>query len=113
MVMVCEQLALFPQTSVAVQVRTIVFGQLPEVVAVKVTGILPSQFSFAVTFAGAGTSPRHCTVASVGHPLKTGLVVSLTTIICEHVALLPQSSAATQVRIIVAGQNVPDVTALN
>ena len=81
-------------------------------VALSVTFTVLSQLSVAVTFAGAGTSPIHCTVTLFGHPLKTGLVVSLTVMVCEQLALLPQKSVAVQVRTMVFGQ-LPDVVALS
>jgi len=94
-VMVCEQLLLLPHASVAVQVRVIVFGQAPaEVIALKTGVKAPEQLSFAVTLAGAGTSPIHCTVTSVGHPLRFGLVVSFTVIVCVQELVFPQASVA-------------------
>ena len=81
-IMTCEQLSLFPQVSVAVQVRVIVIGhKVGDVTALNAGVSVPSQLSEAVTLAGAGTSPIHCTVVSLGHPLNTGLVVSLTKMI--------------------------------
>jgi hypothetical protein len=80
---------------------------------VNETGIEPLQLSFAVTLAGVGRFEPHGSVVSTGQPLRTGGVVSLIIIRCEQLALLPQASLATQVRVIVIGQKVLDVTALN
>ena len=91
-----------------------VFGQEPaEVIALKTGVNAPEQLSFAVTLAGAGTSPIHCTVTSVGHPLRFGLVVSFTVMVCEQLLLLPQASVAVQVRVMVFGQELAEVIALN
>ena len=91
----CVQAEKFPQASVARHTRVMVFGQEPAEVIALNTGVnVPSQLSFAVTAAGAGTLPIHCTVTSVGQPLNTGLVVSCTRMVCVHEFVLPQLSVA-------------------
>jgi hypothetical protein len=58
-VMVCEQVAVLPQLSVAVQVLVITLLQSEpgfDSFSLKLTVTGPSQLSFAVTLAGAGTS---------------------------------------------------------
>ena len=64
----------FPASSVAVQIRVMIFnsGHTPRVsVSVKIIGIIPSTLSSAVTSAGRGT-PSPSTVISRGIPDKTG-----------------------------------------
>src|SRR5262245_31815030 len=66
-------LAVFPQLSVAIQVRVMRLLQLePGLLWVSVgTGVIaPSQLSVAVTEAGSGTSPIHCTVELLGTPIS-------------------------------------------
>ena len=60
--MVCEQLELLPQGSLAVHVRVIVLWQLEPgllCVSVNCTVTDPAQLSVAVTVAGGGTSLKH------------------------------------------------------
>ena len=109
-VMCWVQLAVLPQRSVAVHVRVITLWQLePGLlwVSLKVGVIAPSQLSVAVTLALAGTSLKHCTVASDGHPLSTGAVLSWIVMVRVHEAVFPQPSVAVKVSVIIFGQ-VPD-----
>jgi len=73
-------------------------GQLPGVIVsgpwVTVTG--PPQLSVAITpeSFGGGICAAHDTVASPGHWVITGAVVSLTVMIWVQLTLLPQVSLA-------------------
>jgi len=100
-VIVCEQLAWLPHSSVAVHVRVInpVYGAQPEYEAVcsNVTVGEGSQLSVAVTSGGAGIW-SHSAVISAGQPDKTGGVLSTTVIVCAQLASFPQTSVAVQVR---------------
>jgi hypothetical protein len=102
---VCTQELLFPQSSVAVQVRVMVLscGQVPAIVASeKLTKGDPSQLSVAVAvpvFAGRVFAVQ-AMVTLAGHTI-VGATLSSTTIIWIHVAVLPQSSVAIQVLVIV------------
>jgi len=89
-----------PQSSVAVQVRVILnsFGQVPLVVkSANVSKGVP-QLSVAVGVVHAGI-PEHSMVVMPGNPEITGGIVSSTFIICDAVAVFPQSSVAVQVRV--------------
>ena len=98
----CVAVAVLPHPSSAVQVRVMVysFGHEPFTVAsVKVSvGVL--QLSVAVGVAKFGV-PEHSIVDGPGRPLITGGVVSSIVNTCVAVAVLPQSSVAVQVRVIV------------
>jgi hypothetical protein len=98
-VIVWLALALFPQSSVAVHVRVIIVGQVPDELSLNETEALPHE-SDAVTVAAAGTEP-HSTVVSAGTPLSVGAVVSTTVMTWSPLVLLPQSSVAVQVRVMV------------
>jgi hypothetical protein len=103
-VIVWLQLALLPEESVAVQVLVMTVGQVwPSSVWLYVTASDPSQLSSAVTVAAAGTSARHSTVASSGHPLSTGSVVSTTVTVRVAVALFPHASVAVYVIVYAPG----------
>jgi hypothetical protein len=75
-VIVCVQVALLPEVSVAVQVRVITLLQLdPGLlwVSANCTGVGPSQLSLDVTAAGDGTWLKHWKLAvGTGQPLRTG-----------------------------------------
>jgi hypothetical protein len=87
-----------PQSSVAVQVRVTVKGQLPEVVtSANVGSTSLSQSSVAVAepkTIGFG----HSTFDTVGHVIE-GAVLSSTAIVLLQVEELPQSSVAVHVRV--------------
>ena len=73
----------------------ITFGQLPEGESPSNVLVAVPQLSEAVTrpvFA-AGTSASHCTVTLAGQLIEGG-VVSLTVMVCVHVAVLPHPSVA-------------------
>src|SRR5512133_3803176 len=94
-VMLWVQVAVFPQESAAWYVRVMIRGQLPDHVSpVHVTSGTP-QLSLAVTavMSGAGTALMQATVTSNGHTI-TGAMLSLTVMICTHVEVFPQESAA-------------------
>src|SRR3989454_2243035 len=78
------------QRSLAVQVRTIIVGQVPLVVEARVGVRFPSQLSVAATLAGGGTSEIHWKVWLVGTPESTGAIVSRTVIVCEALVELVQ-----------------------
>jgi len=89
---------MFPQASVAVQVR-VMFGwpgQLPGAVAsVKVIVGVPPQLSVAVAvpvFEGSVEAPQASSL-SPGQVI-VGAVVSFTVMVCVQVALFPQASVA-------------------
>ena len=64
---------------------------------------VPEQLSVALTLVmlDAGTSDAQLTVVFDGVPVIVGGVWSFTVIVCDVVALLPQTSAAVQVLVIV------------
>src|ERR1051325_9235903 len=104
--MVCRQLALLPQPSVAVQVRRMLALPVQFVApkeSPKTRLVMPPQVSVAVAtpvllVVGATV---HSRVILVGHTI-TGGVVSLKLMVCTQLALLPQPSVAVQVRRMVA-----------
>jgi hypothetical protein len=105
-VITCTQVLELPQSSVAFQVRLIVYscGQVGEAVvtSIKVMVGIISQLSDAVAdpvLAGR-VDAVHSIVTLIGHVI-TGGVLSSTVITCTQVLKLPQSSVAFQVRLIV------------
>jgi len=98
---VCDAVAVLPQSSVAVHVLVILysFGQVPFVVtSAKVNTGVP-QLSVAVGVAHEGV-PEHSIVEGPGSPEITGGVVSSTLIVCVAVAVFPHPSSAVHVRVI-------------
>ena len=78
--MVWVKLVAFPQASVAVQVRVMVFswGQMPGVVFVENTGVTAPQLSVAVTTGIDGSGSLQFTVTGVaGRPTNEGAVPSM------------------------------------
>src|SRR5688572_24752507 len=107
------QVEVLPQSSVAVQVRVRVYSasQLPGVVAsLKVTSTLASQASLAVAAPKVGVAGQSMGEFTMGQ-VMTGGVLSTTLMARLQVAVLPQSSVAVQVRVMV-GQLPGDVTSL-
>ena len=108
---VCIQLAVFPQMSVAVQVRRMVFscGQLPGIIiSTGTTGGDIVQLSVAVAvpvLAGAVLS-EHSMVTLAGQVIDGG-TSSSTLMDWAQVALLPHSSVALHVLINAAGHMPP------
>src|SRR6187399_640535 len=100
--MVPLQVDVFPQSSVAVQVRVVLYAPVhdPGVVAsTKVIVTLASQASVAVGGVNTGSAGQ-----STGDVCATqvivGAVISCTTIVPLQVAVLPQSSVAVHVRVV-------------
>jgi hypothetical protein len=105
-VIVCEHVAVLLHASVARYVRVTVYLLVHETFDVtsltKLTVTPPLQLSDAVTEpgAGCGTWPAHVTVEFAGHEIN-GATLSLTVMICEHVAVLLHASVALYVRVTV------------
>lgn len=99
---VCVAVAVLPQGSVAVHVRVMLysFGQVPLVVTSAKVSTGTPQLSVAVGVVHDGV-PEHSIVVTPGKPEITGGMVSSTLIVCDAVAVFPQSSVAVQVRVIV------------
>ena len=78
---VCEAVAMFPQTSVAVQVLTVVYepAQAPFVVeSAKVSVTAPPHPSVAVGVSNTGAPLEQLTVEGEGKAEITGATVSVT-----------------------------------
>ena len=105
-VIVCVCMVSFPQSSVAVHVRSIVDPHT-KVIMFSVNTIVTfvSQLSLAVTppipIIGAVGIASHSTVVFDGTPDIVGSVVSSTVIVCVCMVSFPQSSVAVHVRSIV------------
>ena len=114
----CMQLLELPQSSEANQVRVTVdiCAQPPPADAsVKVIIGVPSQASVAVAVPVlAGTVRASQSIVTFGGQLMIGGVLSSTKMVCTQLLELPQSSAATHVRVIVRswGQEPATVTSL-
>jgi len=103
--MICAQVLVLPQSSVANHVRVIVplCGHAPPAFeSVKVTVGEPSQLSVAVAepVTTGNVLTVHSNVMFAGQ-VSTGATLSSTTIVCAQVLELPQASVALQVRVIV------------
>jgi len=96
---VCDAVALLPQSSVAVQVLVTLYSpaQAPKVVTSLKTRLkaLP-QASVADAISKEGVAGQ-LMVAGAGSGLMMGAVISCTLIVCDAVAIFPQSSDAVQV----------------
>ena len=95
-----------PQTSVAFQVRVIVYLCVQvwlEITSVTTTLTAPVQLSVALTLEilATGTFSAHAKVAGPGVPVITGATLSLTVMVWLVDEELPQTSVAFQVRVIV------------
>src|SRR5262249_1360406 len=100
-VMVCEQVALLVQVSVAVQVRRKIrtAGQSAgSSESTKGRSGVGSQVAGAVGLPKSGTAPTTHSLVRSGGQVITGGVVSMKVMVCEQAALLVQSSIAIQVR---------------
>lgn len=97
---VCVAVAVLPQSSVAVQVRVILYslGQVPLVVTSANVSTGVPQLSVAVGVVHDGV-PEHSIVDAPGRPDITGGIVSSTLIVWDTVAVFPQRSVAVQVRV--------------
>src|SRR3989442_4141375 len=94
--MVCEAVEVWPQSSVAVQVRTCTTGQVPLLLSAKVNVAVRHVSEWAaVTTTGTAA---HSILLGPGTALIVGGVVSATLMVCEAVEVLPQASVAVQVR---------------
>src|SRR5213078_347834 len=78
-VMVWGKVVVWPHVSLAVQVlRMELLQSVPLDVSGKLTGLEPSQSSFAVTVAVNDASDRHCRLSvAAGKPLNTGPALSI------------------------------------
>src|SRR4030095_10590699 len=95
------QVAVLPQSSVAVQVRVTVYsaGQLPGVVtSLNVIATEGSQASLAVAAPKVGVAGHMIGDTTVGHVMAGG-VISCTLMERLQVDVLPQSSVAVHVRV--------------
>jgi hypothetical protein len=95
------QVAVLPQSSVAVHVRVTLYvpAQEPCVVTSDTAiATVASQASVAVAGIQTGTAGQLIGVVGVKQVIVGG-VLSLTTIVALHVAVLLQSSVAVQVRV--------------
>src|SRR6187431_408942 len=94
------QVAVLPQSSVAVQVR-VTFGipvQLAEVTSLKLMDTEGSQASLAVAAPKVGVAGQLIGDTTVGQVIVGG-VTSCTVMVRLQVAVFPQSSVAVQVRV--------------
>ena len=107
-VIVCEQVAAFPQSSPALYVRTVVSIQ-PAVVTTSLTNVTTGllQPSLTVTSAtfGAGTAVLHPVNVILAGQVIVGTAESTVRVIdCAHVDVFPQSSVAMYVLMVVSVQ---------
>src|SRR6188474_2226027 len=97
------QVAEFPQSSVAVHVRVTLYvpAHEPGVVAsTKVMVTVAPHASVAVGVVNTGSAGQSTGVVCATHVIVGG-VISCTTMVPLHVAVLPQSSVAVHVRVVV------------
>src|SRR5690606_33341970 len=102
-VIVCVWMVVSPHSSVAVQVRAMIwlFAQLPAVTTSCTDTVAEPQLSFAVNVCATGML-SHSTVISLGNAsTNVGAVVSSTVIVCVWMVVSPHSSVAVQVRAMV------------
>jgi hypothetical protein len=95
------QVAVLPQSSVAVQVRVTLYVPVHDpcvVASLKVTATVASHASVAVGAVNTGTAGQLIGVVWATHVIVGG-VLSRTTIVPVQDAVLPQSSVAVQVRV--------------
>jgi hypothetical protein len=99
--MVPLQIAVFPQSSVAVQVRVTLYVPTQEPAVVTSTNAISTVASQAsVAVGGVNTGDAGHSIGDVWTPqVIVGGVISSTVIIPLQVAVLPQSSVAVQVRV--------------
>jgi hypothetical protein len=111
--MVWEAVQALPQSSVAVQVRVVLYSwsQTPGVVTSANVGVtLGSQASVAVGVVKLGVA-GHSIDDGPGKAESTGQMVSSTVIVCSQVVCVPAASVNVQVLVIMVGQ-VPETTSL-
>src|SRR5437867_295223 len=107
--------AVLPQSSVAVQVRVVLYvvPQPGVVTSAKVMVTLASQASVAVGGENTGVAGQLIGVVCVTQVIVGG-VISCTTMVRLHAELLPQSSVAVHVRVVLYVAPQPGVvTSLN
>lgn len=117
--MVCIHVLVLPQSSVATQVRVMVSScghAPPTVTSVEVMVGVASQLSVAVAFPvlPGKVLAVHSMVVLAGHEIAGGTLSSIT-IVCTQLLVLPQSSVATHVRVMVlsSGHDPPIVTSVD
>ena len=96
------QVAVFPQSSVAVHVRVVLYVPVHDpgvLTSTKVIVTLASQASVAVGAVNTGSAGQLTGVVCATHVIVGG-VTSITTIVPLHVAVFPQSSVAVHVRVV-------------
>src|SRR6185436_14141976 len=98
----CEAVAVLPHASVAINVLVIVYSlaHVPGADASLVVMFTVPQASEAVAIPNDGVN-GHSMVAAAGTEVNTGAVLSVTVIVCEAVAVLPQASVAINVLVMV------------
>ena len=97
-VMVALQVAVFRQSSVALQIRVITTGQVPlGVVLTTATATVWSQASDAVAVPQVGVAGQ--SMVWLAGQVMIGAVISRTVIVVLQVAVLPQSSVARKIRV--------------
>ena len=97
-VIVCEQVAVLPQTSVAIYVRVVISVQ-PVVFIASLTkdtvGVPHASVAVTEVISGAGTIPLHPgKVTGAGHVMTGGVVSMVLVMVWLHVAVFPQPSVA-------------------
>ena len=119
-VITCTKEAILPQSSSADQVRVMLywFGQVPGIsTSLNSRSTGAPQLSVAVTLGTCGTCSEQDTLtnAAVGRPASTGATISEILIVCTKEAMLPQSSSAVHVRVMLYwfGQVPGTSTSLN
>src|SRR5207342_1158530 len=97
-VITCEAVAVLPHASVAINVLVRVYSlaQVPGALASVEVMLTAPHASLAVGVPNDGVS-GHSMVAAAGTEVNTGAVLSVTVIVCEAVAVLPQASVAINV----------------
>src|SRR6476646_9110593 len=97
-VIVCEAVAVLPHASVAINVLVRVYSlaHVPGALASVEVMLTAPHASLAVGVPNDGVS-GHSMVAATGTEVNTGAVLSVTVIVCEAVAVLPQASVAINV----------------
>lgn len=107
-----EQVLVFPDASVAVQVTVVVTGEKKEPDAGVQTAVTPGQLSLTVgsgKFTNAPFRPGSLNIVISAGQVITGGSVSFTVMVNEHEADPPQGSVTVQVTVVVpTGKKEPD-----
>src|SRR5678809_569426 len=102
-VIVALHVDVLPQSSVALQIRVFTTGQVPlALVLTTVTVTLVSQASDAVAF--AHTTAAGQSIVVLEGQVMAGAVISRTVTVALQVDVLPQSSVARQILVLITGQ---------